>query len=91
MEISNPGSDPSSVWYVTNGLLVVELTTGRLQLGDAGFSQRQPAAIDLAGDAGDGAVGEATTVGDLDAFVYDNQMGAIDSDSPTTALGVEAS
>ncbi len=35
---------------VTNGLLTVELKTGRLQLGDASFEQRDQAFIEIAGD-----------------------------------------
>ncbi|MGI8689080.1 MAG: hypothetical protein ACR2M3_10925 [Thermomicrobiales bacterium] len=35
---------------LTNGLLAVELITGRLQLGDATFEQRRPATIPPAGD-----------------------------------------
>ena len=53
MEITSPGGDSGSIWYVTNGLLVGELISGRLQLGDASFSQRQPAAVNVAGDADD--------------------------------------
>ena len=30
MEITHPGGDQSSVWYVTNGLLVNELMTGQI-------------------------------------------------------------
>lgn len=51
MEITNPNGDTSSVWYVTNGLLATELITGRLQLGDSQFEQREPANIPVAGDA----------------------------------------
>ena len=29
MEITHPDGDPDSVWYVTNGLLVIEMITGR--------------------------------------------------------------
>jgi M6 family metalloprotease-like protein len=53
MEITDPRKSPSDDWYVTNGLLVVELITGRLQLGDNEFEQLQPAAINVAGDASD--------------------------------------
>jgi hypothetical protein len=35
---------------VTNGLLTVELKTGRLQLGDVSFEQRNRAFIEIAGD-----------------------------------------
>ncbi len=50
MEIGNPAGDPTSPWYVTNGLLVVELMTGNLQVGDSLFEQREAADITIAGD-----------------------------------------
>jgi hypothetical protein len=53
MEITDPDADPGDGWFVANGLLVVELTTGRLQLGDDTFIQRAPAAINVAGDPDD--------------------------------------
>ena len=53
MEITNPDGDTNSIWYVTNGLLVVELMTGRMQTGDNAFQSRAPAAINVAGDAND--------------------------------------
>lgn len=53
MEISDVGEDPSSIWYVTNGLLVVEMMTGRLQTGLNSWEQRQPAQVNVAGDAND--------------------------------------
>jgi hypothetical protein len=57
MEITTPGghpnADPTSPWYVTNGLLVMELITGRMQIGDESFEQRLPATINLAGDYDD--------------------------------------
>jgi polysaccharide biosynthesis protein PslG len=52
MEINNLRLDPTDPGYVTNGLLVVELMSGRIQLGDAQFApQRPPADIPVAGDA----------------------------------------
>jgi hypothetical protein len=53
MEITHPDGDPGNVWYVTNGLLPVELITGQMQLGDKRFEQRAPAAVNVAGDADD--------------------------------------
>jgi hypothetical protein len=44
MELTTPGSP------VTAGLLVVELMTGRIQIGDTAFDQRTPAAIPVVGD-----------------------------------------
>jgi polysaccharide biosynthesis protein PslG len=45
MEINNPASG-----QVTNGLLVVELITGNVQVGDATFSDAAPAEQAVAGD-----------------------------------------
>ncbi|MDQ2786212.1 MAG: hypothetical protein M3Y58_14560 [Chloroflexota bacterium] len=45
MERAGPNS-------VTNGLLTVELKTGRVQVGDTAFEQRLPATIGVAGDPG---------------------------------------
>ena len=53
MEITNPDGDQNSPWYVTNGLLVVELVTGKLQLGDNSFEQHNPALGNVAGDQDD--------------------------------------
>lgn len=53
MEVTHPDGDPNSVWYVTNGLLVVELITGRMQIGDNLFEEREPAAVPVAGDGND--------------------------------------
>jgi hypothetical protein len=51
MEINHDIRVPAdSPWYVTNGLLVTELATGRLQLGDSTFQQRQPSDERVAGD-----------------------------------------
>ena len=54
MEIStDPAADPSSIWYVTNGLLAKELVTGEMQLGDNDFQALGPADVNVAGDAND--------------------------------------
>jgi uncharacterized protein YkwD len=50
MEITNPNSDKTSHWYVTNGLLTVELVTGRMQSGDSSFETRSPSQIPVGGD-----------------------------------------
>src|SRR5512138_228734 len=50
MEINDPTADPNATWYVTNGLLPIELMTGRLQIGFSQFEQRAPARIAAIGD-----------------------------------------
>ncbi len=52
MEINNAHLDPSAPNYVTNGLLVVELISGSIQVGNNEFeAPRPPANIPVAGDA----------------------------------------
>ncbi len=54
MEITHPDAVDDGVWYVTNGLLVNELISGRVQVGDTLFQVRQPAEdINVAGDPDD--------------------------------------
>lgn len=54
MEINhNPSVSPDSPWYVTNGLLVKELMTGQVQVGDNAFKPREPARVNVAGDPDD--------------------------------------
>ncbi len=52
MELNSRVS-PDSPWYVTNGLLAKELTTGQRQIGDAVFADYGPANVNVAGDADD--------------------------------------
>jgi hypothetical protein len=54
MEINDPGADPSSPWYVSNGLLVFEMISGRMQVGADTYEQRAPADIVVAGDTAAG-------------------------------------
>ena len=53
MEITNPSGDTSSIWYVTNGLLVVEMTSGNMQVGHNEWESLGPAFENVAGDADD--------------------------------------
>ncbi|MBF6612725.1 MAG: hypothetical protein IVW55_06300 [Chloroflexi bacterium] len=50
MEINNPAGDRSSQWFVTTGLLVAEMVSGKEQVGDKSFVPRQPAEIAVGGD-----------------------------------------
>ncbi len=50
MEINDPGGDPSSDWYVTNGLLVRDMISGSIHVGDNEFQDHEPAQIAVAGD-----------------------------------------
>ena len=50
MELTYPNRPDDGLWYVTNGLLVVEMVNGRIQVGDDEFVDAQPADIPIAGD-----------------------------------------
>jgi hypothetical protein len=53
MELNDPSADPNSAFFVTNGLLTVELISGQLQIGVSQFQDRFPANIAMSGDPGD--------------------------------------
>ncbi|HEX8598725.1 MAG TPA: hypothetical protein VF952_09455 [Chloroflexia bacterium] len=55
MEVNNPNADPSSPFYVTNGLLVVEMISGRIQTGVNEFEPVLPNDLLIAGDPGSNA------------------------------------
>ena len=69
MEITDPlAPRDGEGWYVTNGLLVNELITGQMQVGDADFVERSPAEVPIAGDPDDeGGPTYATFNGVLEA------------------------
>ena len=52
MEINDPSGERDSRFFVTNGLLVVELISGRVQTGDQEFESqaRPPSQVPVAGD-----------------------------------------
>jgi polysaccharide biosynthesis protein PslG len=52
MEINDPTADPNATWYVTNGLLPIEMMTGRLQVGFDQFEARPQARQSVVGDPG---------------------------------------
>ncbi len=53
MEINDPDGDTDSIWFVTNGLLVIEMITGNRQFGDDLFANYGPSQANVAGDADD--------------------------------------
>ncbi|MDQ6693232.1 MAG: hypothetical protein M3014_02250 [Chloroflexota bacterium] len=53
MEINNPGGDPNSSFFVTNGLLTVELISGFVQVGEKDYQKYRPSCIPMTGDAND--------------------------------------
>jgi hypothetical protein len=50
MEVNDPAADRAAQWFVTSGLLVTEMVTGKMQTGNGRFETRPPAAVPVAGD-----------------------------------------
>ncbi len=75
MEINNPSADPNNPFYVTNGLLAIELMTGRMQVGNNDFVQRCVADIPLASDTDDTNAPTYATFGQLMSQPKSNQVG----------------
>jgi hypothetical protein len=86
MEINDPTADPNSQWFVTNGLLAVELMTGRIQVGNSEFQQAYPASIPVAGDTNDPGQ-SAPTYAALGRVmdVYFGENGKLPAGTPVTA------
>ena len=53
MEINDPAADPNSPFFVTNGLLTIELISGQMQIGNNAFVERYSANIPISGDIDD--------------------------------------
>lgn len=50
MEINDPNGNRQSKWFVTSGLLVTELISGRMQVGSNDYIAREPSNTIVAGD-----------------------------------------
>ena len=57
MEVTNPAAARAALWFVTNGLLVRELVSGALQVGDGQTVQRTASALPIGGNADDATLG----------------------------------
>src|SRR6478672_544986 len=53
MEINDPNGDPNTTFFVTNGLLTIELISGQMQIGNNAFINRYSAEIPISGDTDD--------------------------------------
>jgi hypothetical protein len=53
MELNNPAADPTQAFFVTNGLLTVDLISGSVQVGENSFNRFRNACIPMTGDFGD--------------------------------------
>jgi hypothetical protein len=82
MEVNNPRGDRNSQWFVTTGLLVVELISGRAQIGDNQFVQHNPADIPIAGDPGDANAPTYASFGGVSGLQPGDRSGQV----PTEAI-----
>jgi hypothetical protein len=83
MEISNPNDDPTSPWYVSSGLLPLEMISGRIQTGDDRTERRAAAEIPIAGDPNVSANPEAPTYADffpVTTVFLDSRLQPVSSD-----------
>ncbi|MEO8287958.1 MAG: sugar ABC transporter substrate-binding protein [Chloroflexota bacterium] len=53
MEVNDPNGKKEDPFYVTNGLLTIELVSGNMQVGASSYEQRYAACINITGDPGD--------------------------------------
>ncbi|MFL5735563.1 MAG: TolB family protein, partial [Chloroflexia bacterium] len=53
MEINDPNAPQNTPWFVTNGLLTIELISGQMQIGNNAVVNRYSANIPIAGDSDD--------------------------------------
>jgi hypothetical protein len=53
MEINNPAAKQDQPFFVTNGLLTVDLISGQVQVGEKDFTPYRNACIPMSGDLGD--------------------------------------
>jgi hypothetical protein len=53
MELNNPAGDQNNPFFVTNGLLTVDLISGSVQVGENDFTKFRNACIPMTGDFGD--------------------------------------
>jgi hypothetical protein len=63
MEINDPGGNPADPFFVTQGRLVVELVSGRIQVGPEAYENTLPAEIPVAGDVRENAATPYPVVG----------------------------
>ena len=53
MELNNPNAQQDQPFFVTNGLLTVDLISGQVQVGEKEFTKYRNACIPMSGDLGD--------------------------------------
>ncbi len=77
MEINQPNGDRNSPWYVTTGLLVVELVSGQMQVGNTAFVPRGPANVTVASDPNDSNAPTYASFGEVTGAPAADRTGAV--------------
>ncbi len=89
MEINNPDAFNDGLWYVTNGLLVVEMVEGWYQEGDAEFNESpDPAEVNVTGDPGD-ETGMSPTYADINTYGLRDEPARADGEVITHTIDAD--
>jgi hypothetical protein len=86
MEINNPDGNRQDPFFVTNGRLVVELLSGRIQTGEEQYEPVLPAEIPLAGDTPGGSVETPTYATLAKVASIGGQGGRAPPETPGTSV-----
>lgn len=85
MEITHPAADPDADWFVSSGLLVRELISGQMQLGDDQYEFWQPADVPIAGDI-EAPAAQKITYADLRPYASIDGAGRATVRDPSTPI-----
>ncbi len=71
LEVTDPAKNPADKYFVTSGLLLREMITGKQQNGDNTYLERDPANVPLAGDLAPGVADSPTYASLLNLVSFD--------------------
>lgn len=90
MEINNPNGDRTSPFFVTGGLLVLDMVTGNQQVGDNSYISRTPSTQIVAGDGGDASAPTYTSFRSVSSLTLNtNRIPANLNGFATSVLAVD--
>ncbi len=91
MEVNNPNADRANPFFVSNGLLVREMISGQLQVGDSSFVAKSPANVAIAGDPANPNAPTYASFRNLASLNNDRRVANRSNLSVTTALNQNGS
>ena len=86
MEVNNPNLDRANPFFVSNGLLVREMISGQLQVGDSSFVAKQPANVAVTGDPTNPKAPTYNSFRNLASLNNDRRVANHSNQSVSTAL-----